>query len=96
MTALRNSLPDDELARQSADTDPGRAPWSHDQMLAADQLDTLRLILHVLIAANGGKPGDPPPPVRRPGVAGQKKRKRLTLEQRRILDPRMRRPEQTQ
>lgn len=93
MTALRNTMPAELLARQSTDADPGRAPWSHDQMLSAAQLDTLRLILHVLIAANGGKPGDPPPPTRRPGVAGQKKRRRLSADERRALDPRLRQPQ---
>jgi len=94
MTALRNAIPAELLARESDNADPGRAPWSHTQMLEAAQLDTLRLILHVLVAANGGKPGEPPPPTRRPGVAGQKKRRRLTLEERRQLDPRMRQTKQ--
>lgn len=94
MTALRNAVPAELLARESADADPGRAPWSHTQMLVAAQLDTLRLILHVLIAANGGKPGEPPAPIRRPGIAGEKKRRRLTAAERRQLDPRMRREQQ--
>jgi len=91
MTALRNSLPPEALAVQGQDADPAASPWSHDQMLAASQLDVLRLILHVLLAANGGKPGQPPAPTVRPGVAGQKK-KRLTADQRRLLDPRLRQP----
>lgn len=94
MTALRNAMPPELLKRESDDADPGRAPWSHSQMLEASQLDTLRMILHVLVAANGGKPGEPPAPTRRPGVAGQKKRRRLTVEERRRLDPRMRQAQQ--
>lgn len=94
MTALRNAMPPELLKSESDEADPGRAPWSHTQMLEAAQLDTLRLILHVLIAANGGKPGEPPPPTRRPGVAGQKKRRRLTVGERRLLDPRMRQSRQ--
>ena len=94
MTALRNAIPADALAKQSGDADPAAAPWSHDQMLAASQLDTLRLILHVLLAANGGTPGKPPAPTVRPGVAGAKKPRRLTADQRRLLDPRMRPPKE--
>jgi hypothetical protein len=94
MTALRKTIPADVLTSQSSDADPAAAPWSHDQMLAASQLDVLRLILHVLLAANGGNPGKPPAPTARPGVAGAKKPRRLTAEQRRLLDPRMRAPKE--
>jgi hypothetical protein len=90
MTALRNATPATVLERHVEDVDPATGRWSQSQMLAASQLDTLRLILHVLLTVNGARPGDAPKPTARPGVAGAKKRKRLTAEQRRMLDPRMR------
>lgn len=90
MTALRNATPAAELERAAEDVDPAEGRWSQDQMLAAASLDTLRQILHALYATRGANVGLPPPPTPRPGVAGTKKRKRLTLEQRRLIDPRMR------
>lgn len=91
MTAVRNTLPEDELARISEDADPTRAPWSQTQMMQAAQLDELRLIRHVLIAVNSkNPPAKPPEPVRRPGVAGRRRKRGLSAQKRRILDPRLR------
>lgn len=90
MTAVRNAASPDELTQAAQDADPAAARWSHDQMLAAAQLDTLRQILHTLYAAHGAKVGPPPAPTPRPGVARTRKRKRTPPELRRVLDPRMR------
>jgi hypothetical protein len=89
LTALRVATPADVLAEQARDADPARGQWSQDQMLAAAQLDVLRLILHVQLVANGAKTGKPPTPTPRPGIAGPKRRG-LTAAQRRRLDPRLR------
>lgn len=90
MTALRCAAPPDMLAKAAEHVDPAEGRWSHDQMLAAAQLDTLRLILHALYATSGAKVGQPPAPTPRPGIAGTRKRKRTPPELRRVLDPRMR------
>lgn len=90
MTALRNAASPDELAQAADGADPAQGRWSHDQMLAAAQLDALLQLLHILPALHGAKVGSPPAPTPRPGVARTKKRKRTPPELRRVLDPRMR------
>lgn len=58
-------------------------------MLMASVLDAVRLNTASMIAVNGGpQPHIDPTP--RPGIPPKQSRKRLTDEQRRALDPRIR------
>ncbi|MFF7098546.1 hypothetical protein ACFY9A_40240 [Streptomyces rubradiris] len=70
---------------------PDLAQWSGTETLLAQVKDEVTLLRHVLVAANGGKPGtfEPTP---RPGIPPKsaQPRKGLTDEQRRALDPRLR------
>lgn len=60
-------------------------------MLLAAVLDAVRMNTQVLAAANGGKPAEFKP-TPRPGIPPEKSSgpKRLTDEERRALDPRLR------
>jgi hypothetical protein len=91
-TALRNSVPSDELERASGEHRPDLAPWSGVEVLLAGLKDEVTLLRAVTIAAAGGKPPEFTP-TPRPGIppksAAQTKRG-LTDEQRRALDPRLR------
>ncbi|MFB7823878.1 hypothetical protein [Streptomyces hydrogenans] len=93
MTALRNQAEDEGHLKDvdPAAYRPDRAPWSQVETLLADIKDQLVLSRHVAIAAAGGKPGTfhPTP---RPGIppAASSSPKRLSDEQRRALDPRLR------
>ena len=74
-TAVRDSLTDDELA-QAHTADAGHGSWSHGELLGAAQVDVLRLILHVLVLANGGK-STAPQPWPRPGVGRHRRAPQL-------------------
>ncbi|MEV4037726.1 hypothetical protein [Streptomyces umbrinus] len=91
-TALRNAIPVEELERATGEHRPDLAAWSGVEVLLAGLKDEVRLLRLLTAAANGGKP-EPFEPTPRPGIppksATQKKRE-LTDEQRRALDPRLR------
>jgi hypothetical protein len=90
-TALRNAVPLADLERLSEDARPDLGQWSGAETLLAQVKDEVTLLRHVLVAANGGKPGEFSP-TPRPGIPPKsaQKRKQLTDEQRRALDPRLR------
>jgi hypothetical protein len=90
-TAIRNSIPAEELER-AGEGRPDLAPWSGTETLLAAVKDEIRLLRITLLAVNGNKPGEFTP-TPRPGIppkSAQKSRKSLTDEQRRALDPRLR------
>lgn len=90
-TAIRRTATPEQLAAAtSADYRPDLAPWSSLEMLTASLLDAVRMNTAALIAVNGGsQPSVDPTP--RPGIPPkQDGRTRLSEEQRRALDPRMR------
>lgn len=66
-TALRDALGDEKLLELAKEPQAGHGPWSHNDLLVAAQIDALRMILHVLVLANGGK-SKPPEQWPRPGV----------------------------
>lgn len=71
MTALRNSLPDEELARQAEQGEPEKGRWSKSEQLQAMAIDLLRAQLYAFHRANskkGARLGPPPEPLRRPGA----------------------------
>jgi hypothetical protein len=62
-------------------------------MLTAALIDEVKVIRWMYLSAHSGdkSPGSPPSPVPRPGVAaGTQRRSRLSEQQRRMLDPRLR------
>ena len=70
MTALRNSLSDEEVAEQADRGEPERGRWSQLELLLASLVDATRRVEHVLICANSEKKHhpQPPEPLRRPGA----------------------------
>ncbi|KUN16562.1 hypothetical protein AQJ23_44785 [Streptomyces antibioticus] len=85
-------MPVEELERSTDAGRPDLAPWSGTETLLAAVKDEIRLTRMVLVAANGGKPGEFTP-TPRPGIppkSAQKSRRTMTDEQRRALDPRLR------
>ncbi|MFF9525360.1 hypothetical protein ACF1DV_25775 [Streptomyces achromogenes] len=91
-TAIRNSISAADLERMSEGARPDLGQWSGVETLLAQVKDEVALLRHVLVAANGGKPGEFQP-TPRPGIppkSAAKQRKGLTDEQRRALDPRLR------
>lgn len=76
MTALRNSLSDEELAAHADEGEPEKARWSQTEMLLAGLDDRLARLAHILICANTekGKRPPEPQPMRRPGAAPRKKK----------------------
>ena len=95
ITAIRGSLSDEELEERGEGSDPAKGRWSSADMLLAGITDELRTLQHLYVSAHvkAGQAGPAPQPVPRPGVAKRdrkQRRSRLTDEQRRILDPRLR------
>ena len=71
MTALRNNMSDEELAKQAESGEPEKAQWSQLEQLMAANLDAIRRVEYVLICANTEKKSkrpDAPKPTRRPGA----------------------------
>lgn len=88
-TAMRNALTDDERERLSQGARPDLAAWSGAELLLASILDAIRAQTAVAVAAAGGKP-QMPDPTPRPGIPPKSPiSRRLSDEQRRALDPRL-------
>lgn len=91
-TAMRRNATPEQIAAATADEDyrPDLAPWSSLEMLTASLLDAVRMNTAAMIAVNGGpQPSVDPTP--RPGIPPtQSNSTRLSEDQRRALDPRMR------
>lgn len=89
-TALRNAIPEEEMSKASEDARPDLAPWSGVEVLLSKVLDEVTLNRYTAIAAAGGTPPEFTP-TPRPGVPPKSaKKSRLSDEQRRALDPRLR------
>jgi hypothetical protein len=89
-TAMRRQATPEQLEAAQEGARPDLAPWSSVEMLLASLLDATRAQTSVLVASNGGSPMDLTP-TPRPGIPPQTTSpKRLTDEQRRALDPRLR------
>lgn len=89
-TALRNAAPEPDDKALAAEYRPDKGAWSSEMMLLADIKDQLVLGRSVAIAAAGGSPPDFQP-TPRPGIPPTStSSKRLTDEQRRAIDPRLR------
>ena len=88
-TAMRNSLPESELAKQSAALDPAREQWSAVETLLATLIDEVRLgnWAYVQSWSEGRIPQ--PDPIRRPGATARRG-KVMTLADAQRIDPRLR------
>ncbi|MGW7350941.1 hypothetical protein [Streptomyces sp. NPDC054784] len=76
MTALRNSLSEEELNAQADKADPEKGRWSSAEQLLALVVDRLALLDYTLIAVNtekGQKRPKLPEPLPRPGAKPRKK-----------------------
>ncbi|MFJ9694943.1 hypothetical protein [Kitasatospora sp. NPDC101183] len=89
-TAMRNALTAEDRERLSHGARPDLAAWSGAELLLASVLDAIRAQTAVAIAAAGGTP-TMPDPTPRPGIPPKTTTsRRLSDEQRRALDPRLR------
>lgn len=88
LTALRNAAPEATGNSSAAPHDAAEDRWSSMEMLLATLIDELRFMRWTYGSVHGSKSA-PPSPVRRPGAGGSG-RKRMSDEQRRLLDPRLR------
>ncbi|MFG2352576.1 hypothetical protein [Streptomyces sp. NPDC048521] len=69
-TALRNAMPEEELAKQAEKGEPEKDSWSKLEQLVATVADRVARVEYVLICANTSKKSqrpDPPQPIQRPG-----------------------------
>ncbi|MPY47165.1 hypothetical protein [Streptomyces acidicola] len=81
MTALRNGMSAEELARQAETGEPERSRWSQLEQLMAVVADRVARVEWALWAVNIEKKSqrpDPPEPLRRPGAGPKRKRAELT------------------
>ena len=87
-TAVRNNLPEDELAGEA---DPSRAPWSMVETLMAVLIDEVRALSWLYASAHsGGKTVPKPSPIMRPGASRRGRRRPFDLATAQRLDPRLR------
>lgn len=70
-TAQREQYTDEQLAAMPDDGPHG--PWSRTDLLLAAVFDAVGTLIHVQLA-RAGQATDPPPPLRRPGVLGARRR----------------------
>ena len=87
-TAIRNSRPESELARQSASYDPARERWSTVETLLATLIDEVRYGNWAFVQAYSENPVTHPTPIRRPGLV--RTGKAMSLEDAQRIDPRLR------
>lgn len=87
-TAIRNSLPESELAKQGASSDPAQGRWSTLETLLAALIDEVRFGNWAFIQAHSEGNVARPSPIRRPGLA--RTGKVMTLEEAQMIDPRLR------
>ncbi|GHG14931.1 hypothetical protein ACFFSH_38210 [Streptomyces filamentosus] len=81
MTALRNSLTDEEYEQQAKDGRPEEGRWSMTDQLLAGITDAVRELQHILILVNSDKKARKPrrpEPIRRPGTARQRRREPMS------------------
>ncbi|MFI1485791.1 hypothetical protein [Streptomyces sp. NPDC020747] len=80
MTALRNELSDEELAKLADRGEPEKARWSQTEQLLAgisDRLARLEWVYSCAHAESKAKQTPPPEPMRRPGAKPKSAKPRL-------------------
>ncbi|MFD5198800.1 hypothetical protein ACFWM7_01255 [Streptomyces sp. NPDC058375] len=89
-TAMRNDVPDDVMAQASADYRPDKAAWSREEILLVELKDEVIRLRNATLAAAGATPPEFIP-TSRPGIPPKSaSAPRMSDEQRRALDPRLR------
>jgi hypothetical protein len=89
-TAIRNSLPEDELARRRGAGDPAKAPWSSLESLMAIMVDEVRQLAWMYAQSHTESKLPRPEPLPRPGVSKGSRLRPISLEAARRIDPRLR------
>lgn len=87
-TAIRNMIPEDELAANSGDT--AKAVWSMSDGLIATLIDEIRILTWMYASKNSEQAIPKPVPIRRPGVTSGRKLRSISLETAQKMDPRLR------
>ena len=89
MTALRNRIPEDELAEREAH--PELAPWSGLESLLAALIDEVRNFAWMFAQSRTEDRVPRPERVRRPGVGRSvRARRKMSIEDAMRIDPRLR------
>jgi hypothetical protein len=87
-TAIRNSIPEDELAQRRRD--PKQAQWSSVESLLATLIDEIRISNWLYVSAHSKSKIKPPTPIARPGLSSGRRRRQMTAAELKELDPRLR------
>jgi len=88
-TAVRNSIPEDELEKRRVG-DPKRAPWSSIEFLLATLIDEVRNLSWMYAQSHSKGKVPRPEPIPRPGVQAGKRRRQMSVEEIKAIDPRLR------
>jgi hypothetical protein len=88
-TAIRNSIPEDELARRRTG-DPRKAQWSTIEGFLATLIDEVRYGNWLYAQVHSKNKVKPPTPIPRPGVQSGRRRREMTAAELKELDPRLR------
>jgi hypothetical protein len=75
-TALRDAIPDDELAELAGKPSDGHGPWSRLALLVADEIDELRMLRRDIVKVLGGELKGDFVPYPRPGVGARRRKPR--------------------
>jgi hypothetical protein len=86
-TAIRNSVPEDELAARRSD--PKRAPWSSTDYLLATLVDEVRHLAWMYAQSHSKSKVPHPDPIERPGI-GVRRRRIRAISEIKAIDPRLR------
>lgn len=91
-TAIRNAVAESGEAEVGGDdVDPSEGRWSLTNILLAGLTDEIRWQRFEFRQVNSSQPGQAPSQVPRPGIKAKKQRRaKITMEQRVMLDPRLR------
>lgn len=88
-TAIRNQLPEDNLARRAGD--PVLAPWSAMEMFMATLIDEVRNVAWMYASGHSKGNVPRPDPIRRPGLSARRHSGRIVdLARAQKIDPRLR------
>lgn len=87
-TAVRNDTPDEALAERIGD--PTKSAWSNVETLLAALIDEVRSLGWAYASTHSDRKITKPTPIPRPGVGGKRKLRRISIENAKLLDARLR------
>jgi hypothetical protein len=87
-TAIRNSIPADQLAERRGDST--KASWSSTDMLLALLVDEVRNLQWMYASSHSKGNITRPEPIPRPGTSAMRGRKKISLDNIRAIDERLR------